>query len=331
MQFPDNLRYIIVLGITIILSACSNDFELTEGGVDIPIVYGAISAGDTATYIRVERAFVDEQTSAYVLSKDPSKLYYDDITIQIIHVKTGKAYAMQRVDGNKEGYQRDAGAFADAPNFLYKIKRSALNFVAGDPYRLEVRRNDGNILTSATTTAIAPYKNEDLTNPGPTALLSFSNNLDFKLRWFGDSRAVIHDVTFVFNVKEEVGGKIIDKKVEWRAVKNYEKTEYAFKGREFYEFMQGAFIKDPFIKRYFQNASIILQSGGQEIRDYISIGQANLGITSSGEIPVYTNLSNGAQGLFSSTTRFVRSDIGLAQATLDSLRNGVLTKSLNFQ
>jgi hypothetical protein len=331
MRFSDKFLYIFALSITVIFSACSNDFELTEGNVDIPIVYGTISAGDTATYIRVERAFVDEQTSAFVLSKDPAKLYYDNITVQIIHVKTGKAYPMQRVDGNNEGYRRDAGAFADAPNFLYKIKRSALNFVAGDQYRLEVLKNDGNILTSATTTAIAPYKNEDLTNPGPTALLSFTNNLDFKLRWFGDSRAVIHDVTFVFNVKEEVGGKITDKSVEWRVVKNFEKTEYAFKGREFYEFMQGAFDKDPSIKRYFQNASIVLNSGGQEIRDYISIGQANLGITSSGEIPVYSNLSNGAQGLFSSTTRFERPDIGLSLVTLDSLRNGVLTKSLNFQ
>lgn len=331
MRFAGVFSFLFAVTLIASFTACSNDFELTEGSVDIPIVYGTISVGDSATYIRVERAFVDEETSAYVLSKDPAKLYYDNVTVRIIHVKTGKAHNLDKVDGNKEGYQREPGAFADAPNFLYKIKRSALNFIAGDQYRLEIVKNDGNIITSATTTAIAPYKNEDLTNPGPTALLSFVNNLDFKLRWFGDSRGVIHDVTFVFNIKEEIGGKITDKSVSWRAVKNYEKTEYAFKGREFYEFMQGAFDKDPSIKRYFQNASIVLHSGGQEIRDYISIGQANLGITSSGEIPVYTNLSNGAQGLFSSTTRFSRTDIGLAQVTLDSLRNGVLTKSLNFQ
>ena len=122
-----------------------------------------------------------------------------------------------------------------------------------------------------------------------------------------------------------------DKSVTWKVAENLEKTEYTFKGRAFYEFMQGAFEKDPAVKRYFQSASLTIVSGGQAIKDYISIGQANLGITSSGEIPRYSNLSNGALGLFSSKTTFTRPDIGLANVTLDSLRNGVVTKSLNFQ
>ena len=55
-----------------LLASCSNDFELTEGTVDLPVVYGTISVGDSATYIRVEKAFVDEQTSAVQLAKDPA-------------------------------------------------------------------------------------------------------------------------------------------------------------------------------------------------------------------------------------------------------------------
>jgi hypothetical protein len=311
--------------------SCSNDFELTEGDVDAPIVYGMISVGDTATYIRVERAFVDENTSALVLSKDPAQLYYNDITVTIRHLKTSKDYVLKRVDGNLEGYKRDAGAFADAPNYLYKIKKSELNFIGKDQYKLIVSRNDGTILTEATTTALTPYANEDITNPGPTALLSFVNNLDYKIRWFGDQAAVIHDVKFIFKIKEEKDGKITDKSLSWTVVRNHDKNEYTFKGRAFYEYMQGALEKKPTTKRYFQNASIEVVSGAKEIKDYISIGQANLGITSSGEIPVYTNLSNDSQGIFSSKTAFRRMDIGLANVTIDSLKNGVITKSLNFQ
>ncbi|MFZ1560336.1 MAG: hypothetical protein WAT37_10455 [Saprospiraceae bacterium] len=330
MTFKTSFGVIFLLCVTTFLS-CSNDFELTEGAVDTPIVYGMISVGDTATYIRVERAFVDENTSALVLSKDPAQLYYNDITVKIRHIKTSKDYTLKRVDGNLEGYQRDAGAFADAPNYLYKIKKSELNLIGKDQYKLIVSRNDGSVLTEATTTAIAPYANEDITNPGPTALLSFVNNLDYKLRWFGDAAAVIHDVRFIFYFKEEKGGQITDKSLSWTVIKNHDKNEYTFKGRAFYEFMQGALEKNPTTKRYFQNASIEVVSGAKEIKDYISIGQANLGITSSGEIPVYTNLSNDGQGIFSSKTGFIRSDIGLANVTLDSLRNGVITKSLNFQ
>ncbi|MBC7884154.1 MAG: DUF4249 family protein [Saprospiraceae bacterium] len=313
------------------ISSCSNEFELTEGDVDIPIVYGVISTTDTATYIRVERAFISEETSAYVLSKDPDQLYYKDITVKLKHVKSGKEFTLYRVDGNLEGYQRSPGAFADAPNYLYKIKKSELNLIPKDDYTLIVSHNDGQVLTEATTTVIAPYQNADITNPGPTALLSLINNSDFKIRWFGDPNAVIHDIQLVINFKEEKGGNLEDKSVVWTIVKNHDKNEYSLKGRLFYEFLQGALDKDPLKKRYFQHASLIVVSGGQAIKDYISIGQANLGITSSGEIPVYSNLSKDGQGIFSSKTSFIRTDIGLAQGTLDSLRGSVLTKSLNFQ
>jgi hypothetical protein len=314
-----------------LLTSCSNDFELTEGTVDLPVVYGMISVGDSATYIRVEKAFIDEETSAIQLAKDPANLYYNDIEVVLVHEKTGRQSVLQRVDGNLEGYKRDQGAFADMPNYLYKIRKGNLNFIPKDAYTLLVRKKDGTLLTKATVVAIAPYANEDITNPGPTALLSFNNLLDFKVRWFGDPAGVIHDVAFTFNVKEEKAGKVTDKSVTWKVAENLEKTEYTFKGRAFYEFMQGAFEKDPAVKRYFQSASLTIVSGGQAIKDYISIGQANLGITSSGEIPRYSNLSNGALGLFSSKTTFTRPDIGLANVTLDSLRNGVVTKSLNFQ
>lgn len=326
-----NLLSFFAIALIAITFSCSNEFELTEGNVDIPIVYGMISVGDSATYVRVERAFVDENTSAYVLSKNPANLYYEDITVQIRHVKTGKEYTLIRVDGNLEGFKRDTGAFAEAPNYLYKIKKGTLNFIAKDQYKLSIKKVDGTILTEATTTALSPYANEDVTNPGPTSLLSFSNNLDYKIRWYGDEAAVIHDIRFIFYVKEEKGGIITDKYVSWPVAKNLEKTEYTFKGRAFYEFMQGAFEKNPSVKRYFQNSTLEITSGAKEIKDYISIGQANLGITSSGEIPSYSNLSNSARGIFSSKTKFTRTDIGLANITLDSLRNGVITKSLNFQ
>ena len=187
-------------------------------------------------------------------------------------------------------------------------------------------------MTEATTIALSPLKNEDITSPGPSASLSFSNNLDFKLRWFIDPNAVLHDVKFVFFIKEEKEGKLVDKSVTWQVTTNTDNTELAIKGRAFFEFMQGAFDeKSPTIKRYFQNASLTITSGSKEIKDYISIGQANLGITSSGEIPIYSNLSNGGLGIFASSISFTRNNIGISNITLDSLRNGVITKSLNFQ
>ncbi len=327
-----NLLIILFAFLLLVLTSCSNNIQLTEDESDIPVVYGTINPADTATYIRLERAFIDANTSALTLAKDISSLYFVNPIVKIRHVKSGKEFNLSRVDGNLEGYKREKGVFAEAPNYLYKIKKSELTFTPGEQYKLSISKNDGVLLSEATTTALTPLKNEDITSPGLSAALSFSNNLDFKFRWFGDENAVVHIVKFEFAIKEEKDGKFTDKNITWDVVTNTDKTEFSIKGRAFFEFMQGAFVeKSPAVKRYFQNASLSITSGSKEIKDYISIGQANLGITSSGEIPIYSNLSNGGLGIFYSSTSFIRNNIGISNITLDSLRNGAITKSLNFQ
>ena len=44
--------------------ACDNELNVIEPKQDIPVVYGFLNLADSAQYIRVERAFVDESTSA---------------------------------------------------------------------------------------------------------------------------------------------------------------------------------------------------------------------------------------------------------------------------
>lgn len=325
------LLFGLLLSLLFTVESCSNDFQLTEGAVDLAIVYGVLEVNDTAHYVRVERAFVDEKTSAYVLSKDPAQLYFSDITVKLIHVKTGKETIMQRVDGNLEGYVRADGVFATSPNYLYKAKKADANLVGGEEYQLKISRNDGSEIASAKSLVLAPFENSDVTNPSPTSLIAFQNNADFKVRWFGDDNGVIHDVMMTFNLVEEKNGQFTDKSITWTLDKNLSKNELNVKGTLFYEFMQGALEKDPAIKRYFEDLTLTISSGGQDIKNYISIGQANLGITSSGEIPVYTNIEGDGLGLFSSKATFVRSEMKLANNTLDSLRYGVVTKSLNFQ
>jgi len=76
------LYYLLLSSLLIAgFSNCANDFELTTGATNKPVVYGFLSPTDTATYIRVEKAFVDENTSALELAQRPEELYYDDIEV----------------------------------------------------------------------------------------------------------------------------------------------------------------------------------------------------------------------------------------------------------
>lgn len=65
------------------------------------------------------------------IAQIPDSLYYDNATVQIKNIDTGEVFDLEKVDGNLEGYQRDAGVFADAPNYLYKIKAEEAGFEGG--------------------------------------------------------------------------------------------------------------------------------------------------------------------------------------------------------
>jgi hypothetical protein len=153
-----------------------------------------------------------------------------------------------------------------------------------------------------------------------------------------DDYTVLHDLLLTFNYREEKNGVFTNKAVSWEVVNNFVKKEkslpsntYQVPGRNFYSFLNGAISTDPTVKRYFKDIDLTLTSGGTEILDYVSIGQANLGITSSGEIPTYTNMDKGGLGLLSSKVRLERKKMTLSISTLDSLRLGQITKLLNFQ
>jgi hypothetical protein len=68
---------------------------------------------------------------------------------------------------------------------------------------------------------------------------------------------------------------------------------------------------------------------GHELEEFVKIAQANTGITSTQDIPTYTNLSEGL-GIFTSRNVATHTGFKIGTVTLDSLRNGIVTKDLNF-
>jgi len=334
-MFSKSIYYFLFLSALFIMNSCSNDFQVTEGVTATPVIYGVLNNSDTAIYIRVEKAFVDENTSSIELAKDPSNFYYENISVVLI-APNGVTFNLTRVDGNLEGYPRQDGVFTQFPNYLYKIKQSQLNLTGESEYRIQVKDESGAILANAKTTTLRPLLNTDITSPNATGVLSFLGyNSDIAFAFRSTERAYLHDILITINYTEEKSGQITQKSIEWPLVSNLEQNSnnvisYRVKGRSFFDFMKANLVADPNVNRYMRNASLKITSGGVELRNYTSILKANLGITSSGEIPSYTNIENGV-GVFSAKTTFTRENINFANGTLDSLRNGVITKDLNFK
>ncbi|MEM9823582.1 MAG: DUF4249 family protein [Bacteroidota bacterium] len=334
--------FFALIAVVLLNNSCSNDFELNAPWRDVPVVYGLLSKLDTAHYIRVEKAFLDASTSALELAQRPDSLYYENAAVRLEQLNGDnvvRSFNLNRVDGNLEGYEREPGVFADAPNFLYKLKLPENETLQdGATYRLVINRGDDLPEVTATTALLSDI---EVTNPVDGVTFKWSNsNTRQTVQWrFNRDNAVFFDVKMNITYNE---APITDptnttrKTVTWPILRNATNDlnddimEHRFFTSEFFQFLSTSIEADPDILRTLVDIEVQIDGGGEDLFEYINVGRANTGITSSQIIPTYTNLSEGF-GVFSSRASSFSANHNLENAALDSLRNGFRTAPLNFQ
>lgn len=332
-----NALYLLALLTIIGLGSCSNDFSLNAPAKEIPIVYGLLSRADDTHYIRVERAFLEEATSGLELAQQADQLYFDDIDVAIVRVNNQRAYPLQRIDGVAEGIVRSEGIFATTPNILYKIDAATLQLQEGEQYELLIRNATETIMTTAITSVVSDLRlNRPI--PGNNKLpIRILEDDELTVIWAADETASFFDLQMHINYEEwtaTTSATPQQKTVVWNLSSNQTAIDGPNKvevdGIEFYRFLASAIPTDASVLRLLGSIDIVIDAGGQELFQYINVGQANTGITSAQVLPVFTNLSEGL-GIFSSRNQFVEKDFFVDSATRDLLRDGDLTRELNFQ
>jgi len=328
-------RMAVFAGILMMLTlvSCDNELDLVSDWKEIPVVYGFLSRSDTAQYIRVEKAFLDPATSAFVIAKNPDSLYFQDAIVQLEDMTTGNKVTLTRVDGNLEGYPRAAGVFATSPNYLYKIRTEDAMIFPDRSYRLTVSDPAGRLITSTTTNVVGDYT---FTFSSPPEKITFLYGSSVSIGWrSNENTAFFYDVTMRVHIEEtQTGNPPVKKVLEWPIEKNIlrgtSKNINTFvPGAAFYQFLSSQLDPLPNVSREFQFIEIQVDAGGKEIYDFLSVGQANSGITGAEYVASYSNIDNGF-GLFSSRYSLVGKNFTLTDQSLDSLRNGIYTKDLNF-
>lgn len=330
-------RFLPVICVSVLLSSCSEDFQLTESYKDIPVVYGFIDRTDTAQYIRVEKAFVDENIAASAIAQLPDSLYYDNPIVKIINLNTKTEHLLTKVDGNLEGYPRKSGPFASSPNILYKIKTSELNLSGGDSLMIYVKADDH---SEPVTGRISTVSNMKFTFPDDnTRQLKFFSISTYDFQWKHNTNTKVFDLMAIVHVDEFniINQTTVSKTIEIPLAKSLPGkdgsgevfTSIKIFGASLYTFLHDNLVEDPSIERYLNTIDFHLSGGGPEIKEYLDVLNANTGITAAQEIPRYTNLSRGF-GVFSSVHTLVKVMSPLPP-TLDSLQANPLTKNLNFK
>ena len=327
--------FALLLGV-FLFSACDQEIDLTADWQNIPIVYGLLNKADTAHYIRVEKAFQDQNGSAFLAALEPDSLYYSNATVRLLNLTTGKTAFLQKVDGTAEGYPRDAGEFAQFPNYLYKVHSISFPIEGGDEVRFILDRGEGLPDVTAECTVI-----DDVIPQGglaPGSKVDFPSNRDASFRWRAGDEARIFDLALRINYEEKLAGdpQVHSYQLEWNMIKGVKRTDASptitakVYGLNFYNFLAEHIEARPDATRLLTTLELVIKGGGEAVEQYISIALANTGITSAQEIPTYSNLSEG-RGIFTSIAETVVPDLLLTPDSDNFLLTSEITKDLNFQ
>ncbi len=328
-----NLKYFCfctLIGMTsYYINSCSEDFQLTEPSKDLPVVFGFLDRNDTAQYIRVEKLFVDENIPAIELAKRVDSVYYSNAIVSLVNITKKKEFILNKVDVSLEGFQRKEGPFAQTPNYMYKVLTKNIQLGSGDSIMLKIdRKNNLPLVTSR----ILMVKDFNFRTPEASIReLSFKPGFPQTFSWTNTPDAALYNFEIQINLDEKDANtnQTTKKTLIWPIFKNEFKNSTSVSNDEFYRILNINLAADKKYTRYITGISLIVKAGGNEIKSFNLLVNANLGITASQEIPRYSNLSEGI-GIFSSTHTLIGS-YGITAETRTSLDTSILTRDLNFE
>ncbi|MBS1689466.1 MAG: hypothetical protein JSS96_12130, partial [Bacteroidetes bacterium] len=63
----------------LICSSCSEKFKVAAPYKSITVAYGLMDMSDTAHYVRIQKAFLDENKSAITMAQNPDSNYFPQL------------------------------------------------------------------------------------------------------------------------------------------------------------------------------------------------------------------------------------------------------------
>lgn len=306
-----------LLGIVFLLSlmsSCDNSLDVTAEWKEIPVVYGLLNPYAKHNYIRINRAYLNDEGSALTYASNPDSIQFEDLTVVLVEKQDGQernTINLVKVDGDTIGLPKEDGLFAKSPNILYRtsydIKPSS--FIDLYTYDLVIINNkNGNVYRSSTNVVgeseiLSPIREAD-----PRFNITDDSTRFLFIDYREAAQSRMYDCLIRFRYKEYPIGDPdnyrIDS-VDWTVFKNqftiklfgYEEQIVSRKQYVFYDYLSSAIPHDPTVEREPIDMGFYLLGGGEDLYTYIQVNKPSIGIVQ--KKPEFTNIENGL-GIFSS-------------------------------
>lgn len=357
-------KYIYILLVLVGITSCKDDFEVAAPYKDIIVAYGMLNTADTAHYIRVQKAFLDNNKSAIDMALIADSNYFKDLTVYMQEYNNDnnairRKLDMTLVDMAKEGYPKDAAGsqgFFQNPSYAYKLsKQKLLSTFPADTlnpyyrYKLFIKNNTTGTLDSSHYFMLvngARSKNaqnfyiEEFNKANLT--LSFSKTqFQSSYSLFGttprNAKMIEGIVRFHIEELDNATGKRTRKSADFTFAKDTKNGADPFTlktlNSSFYGFMYDAFGPAPAnTQRFLDSCDIFVYAGSNELYNYFTIAQVQNSSLIGDQIkPMYSNMDGSdAYGIIASRALAFYRNAAIDEITLDSIKLNPITRPLNI-
>lgn len=325
------------------LYSCSDDFNVAAPYKNITLVYGLLNTEDTAHYIIVKKAFMDEHQNAVDMAKVADSNYYPNLDVYV-RVMSGstitKTITLSKVDLVNEGYTKDTGTFYTSPNYAYKFTDKL------DPaykYRLVVHNPDADFTDSSEVEVLDGSKLYSTDFQSTSYQLNFQRmNNKLTILFFAPSNVAFVEakLTFRWVDKDVTTGTQTDHSADFTAFTYPEfplsQSTFTVKtlNTNLYYFLNSAMGEAPAnIERYIDSCDFTIAAAPLDLYNYmVVLDMQSTGLTADQIKPIYTNIiGKDVYGIFSSRVQVTYENYQINPATLDSLIVNPITVNLNIK
>ncbi len=346
------MNRIILLFATIatIFSACSTEFDVTAPYKEIPIIFGVLNKDEAVQYIKINKAYLNDEGSAIIAGSVPDsniypypievKLYASYTPITDSNIQYISSVELDTVHLNKE-----AGSF-NANNIFYKtpagfkVKYTIINRdTTWANYQIVVRRkSDGKLIAKSRTPIVADFLFSGTQNEVKLYNRFTKIYLNHTFSWNGAINGKMYTtfLRFKFREVDDLVGSSEEKFVDMPMFENIKtsnsigtsKISYTLSGEAFFTYLQAKLdpLTSPSARReYIAPLELHFNVAGEELTKYIEINNGSGGLNDIR--PEYSNVEGGL-GIFSSRMSKVFNQLNktnLSQDAIYCLKEGDIT------
>ncbi|MBI1307929.1 MAG: hypothetical protein GC181_15100 [Bacteroidetes bacterium] len=338
-------KLLIVLFSFIAIAGCDNELHVTATWKEVPVVYGLLDPEAEYNYLRINRAYLNEQGDALQYAGVSDSINFENLTVKLVEHKNGietNSIVMQKVNGDTIGLPKDEGIFSNSPNILYRTgyKIQATSLYDTYYYDLVIVNEVSGKIYHSNAISVGPMflVTPRLQRASPTITISDENEKFIYIDFQEGFNAAMYDLVIRFRYFEYPKGKPILAKmdsVDWTVFTGREthgldgrgEQIITVKGSAFYEFLRASIEADSTVEREGIDCDFSFYGSGEDLYTYVQVNKPSIGIVQ--KKPEYTNIENGL-GIFSfrHVNRFTH--VGLTDEMKNRLMVSERTESLNF-